>query len=600
MNDTHEPYRWPYRHCPALIASIDANGRFVDMSDAYLKRLGYTREELVGHRPQEHMSPESARQMTEEHLPRFQRAGALSSVPMDRIAKNGEVVQFLMNAIAERDDEGRILRSISVFTEQVEPARIERHHRDLYRNTPAMLHTTGLDARVEAVSDHWLDKLGYERDEVLGNPVLGFLTEASQEQAAESMPRVFETGVLHEKPLDFVRRDGSTLQCLVSAQAERDENGAIMRLLAVVQDVTERNQAEAEKLAAFQEVERLNRALELERDYLREEVKVALNFGEIIGDSAAIERVLQQVELVAPTDAAVMIFGESGTGKELIASAIHERSQRAGAPIVRVNCGAIPRELFESEFFGHIKGSFTGAFKNRIGRFELADGGTLFLDEVGEIPLDLQSKLLRVLQEGEFERVGDDRTCKVDVRVVAATNKDLTLEMQERRFREDLFFRLNVIPIEVPPLRERLEDIAQLAQQFVTLSAQQLKRPAPRLTEANLLELQGYHWPGNIRELQNVIERAVILSQGNRLSFDLPGTVLAQSAPLPGLSASPDTPIVRESDRRQRDRQAIIAALKQSGGKVAGRGGAAEILDLKPTTLASRIKTLGIIKSADL
>ena len=599
MNDANQTYRWPYRHCPALIASIDANGRFVDMSDAYLRRLGYTREELVGHRPQEHMSPESARQMTEEHLPRFQRAGALSSVPMDRIAKSGEVVQFLMSAIAERDDEGRILRSISVFTEQVEPARIERHHRDLYRKTPAMLHTTGLDARVEAVSDHWLDKLGYERAEVLGSPVIGFLTEASQ-QAAECIPRVFETGVLHEEPLDFVRKDGRTLECLVSVQAERDENGEIVRLLAVVQDVTERNRAEAEKLVAFQEIERLNRALELERDYLREEVKVALNFGEIIGDSAAIERVLQQVELVAPTDAPVMIFGESGTGKELIASAIHERSQRAGAPIVRVNCGAIPRELFESEFFGHIKGSFTGAFTNRTGRFELADGGTLFLDEIGEIPLDLQSKLLRVLQEGEFERVGDERTRKVDVRVVAATNKDLRLEMQERRFREDLFFRLNVIPIEVPPLRERLEDIAQLAQQFVTLSAQRLKRPAPRLTEANLLELQGYHWPGNIRELQNVIERAVILSQANRLSFDLPKTVLAKSAPLPGLSPSPDTPVVRESDRKQRDRQAIIAALEQSGGKVAGRGGAAELLGLKPTTLASRIKTLGIKRSADV
>ena len=182
---------------------------------------------------------------------------------------------------------------------------------------------------------------------------------------------------------------------------------------------------------------------------------------------------------------------------------------------------------------------------------------------------------------------------------MAATNKDITFEMQERRFREDLFFRLNVIPIEVPPLRERLEDIAQLAQQFVTLSAQRLKRPVPRLTEADLLKLQGYHWPGNIRELQNVIERAVILSQANRLSFDLPETVLAKNTPLGRLSASPDTPIVRESDRKQRDRQAIIAALEQSGGKVAGRGGAAEILDLKPTTLASRIKTLGIKKSAD-
>ena len=245
-------------------------------------------------------------------------------------------------------------------------------------------------------------------------------------------------------------KDGSTLQCLVSAQAERDDKGKIQRLLAVVQDVTERNRAEAEKKNALKEIERLNQALKRERDYLREEVKVALNFGQIIGNSSAIERVMKQVEVVAPTDAPVMIFGESGTGKELIASAIHEQSTRRDAAMVRVNCGAIPRELFESEFFGHIKGSFTGALKNRTGRFELANRGTLFLDEVAEIPLDLQSKLLRVLQEGEFERVGDDRTRQVDVRVIAATNKDLKVEMREKRFREDLFFRLNVIPIGGP------------------------------------------------------------------------------------------------------------------------------------------------------
>ncbi|NIR91697.1 MAG: PAS domain S-box protein [Gammaproteobacteria bacterium] len=590
-------YRWLFRNCPALMGSIDADGRYVDASDAYLKRLGYTREEIIGRRPQEHMTAEAARRMSEEYLPRFLRTGVLTDVPMDRIAKNGEVVEFMMSAIAERDAEGNFSRSIAVFTEQTQAARIERHYRDVYRQTPAMLHTTGLDARIEAVSDYWLEKLGYPRDEVVGAPVMSFLTEASREQAEKCMPRAFETGMLHEERLDFIGKDGGTLEGLVSASADRNEEGAVRRMLVVVHDVTERNRAEAEKQRAFEEIARLNEELRRERDYLREEVKVALNFGRIVGSGTAIKRVLKQVELVAPTDANVMIFGESGTGKELIASAIHERSERGDGPMVRVNCGAIPRELFESEFFGHVKGSFTGAVKDRIGRFELADGGTLFLDEVGEIPLDLQSKLLRVLQEGEFERVGEDRTRKVNVRVLAATNRDLKAEMQARRFREDLYFRLNVIPIEIPPLRERVEDIPQLAAHFVELASRQLKRPAPKLTQANLLELQRYHWPGNIRELQNVIERAAILSQGNRLQFDLPD---AKQAPPPESvsSGSAEVQILREADRRQRDREAIIAALQKASGRVAGRGGAAEILGVKPTTLTSRINALGIKKPA--
>ncbi len=589
-------YRWFFRECPAFLASIDAEGRYVDVSDSLLERLGYTREELVDHRPQEHMTPDAARRASEEYLPRLLRAGRLSSVPTDRIAKNGEVVEFVVNAAAQRDAQGRILESVAVFTEQVEQARIERHYQELYRQTPAMLHTTGRDGRIEAVSDHWLEKMGYRRDEVVGAPVVNFLTEASREQAVQCIPRAFETGKLNEERLDFVAKDGRVLETLLSASADRDERGNVLRMLAVVHDVTERNRAEAEKRKAFEEIARLNEELKRERDYLREEVKVALNFGQIVGNSTAIERVLEQVELVAPTDANVVIFGESGTGKELIASAIHERSERRDHAMVRVNCGAIPSELFESEFFGHVKGAFTGALKDRIGRFELADRGTLFLDEVGEIPLDLQSKLLRVLQEGEFERVGEDRTRKVNVRVIAATNRDLKAEMQAKRFREDLYFRLNVVPIEMPPLRNRLEDVPQLAAHFIRLASQKLRRPTPRLTEADLLQLQRYDWPGNIRELQNVIERAVILSQGGRLSFELPQAfpetpppAPADAVPTPGRGT-----FVPEAERKKRHRAEIVAALEQAKGKVFGPGGAAELLGVKPTTLASRMKALGI------
>ena len=288
---------------------------------------------------------------------------------------------------------------------------------------------------------------------------------------------------------------------------------------------------------AFEQVDSLRRELEMERDYLRQEIQETGSFGEILGRSPALNRVLRQVEMVAATDASVLVLGESGSGKELIARAIHQRSPRANKPLVKVNCGSIPRELFESEFFGHSRGSFTGAIRDRIGRFQLADGGTLFLDEVGEIPLELQSKLLRVLQEGEFERVGDEVTRRVNVRVVAATNRDLRQEVAEGRFRLDLFYRLGVFPLEVPPLRDRREDIPALAASFVRQACARFHVPEPRLSERELERARQYDWPGNVRELQNVVERAVILAGGGSLTFELPqpvSTAASVSAPASG------------------------------------------------------------------
>ena len=275
------------------------------------------------------------------------------------------------------------------------------------------------------------------------------------------------------------------------------------------------------QVAAREEIERLKDALEQERDYLREEVRSTGRFGEIIGDSPALRMVLAQIEAVAKTNATVLVTGESGVGKELVARAIHGASARADAPLVKVNCASIPENLFESEFFGHRKGAFTGAVRDRVGRFRLAHRGTLFLDEVGEIPLDLQSKLLRVLQEQEFERVGDDQTQKVDVRIVAATNRDLRKEVAEGRFREDLFYRLGVFPIAVPPLRERPEDVLPLALHFREHAANELNVERPEVPKAVARRLQGYAWPGNIRELQHVMERAVILAGGRPLRVEM-------------------------------------------------------------------------------
>jgi len=393
----------------------------------------------------------------------------------------------------------------------------------------------------------------------------------------------------------FWRKDGSCFPVeYISTPIYKDNKlaGAVV----IFKDISERKKNEQDLRQAYQEVECMKEQLEAENLYLQEEIVVENNFKYIVGISSVIKQVLHQIELVAPTVASVLINGESGTGKELIARAIHEQSDRKERPLIKVNCAAIPRELFESEFFGHARGSFTGALKDRIGRFQLADGGTIFLDEVGEIPIELQSKLLRVLQEGQFERVGEAQTRRVDVRVITATNRDLQKEVEGNRFREDLFFRLNVFPIKLAPLRERIEDIPLLAEHFIKVSCGKLNRQAPKLTRANVKQLQAYPWRGNIRELHNVIERAMIVS-GTKLQFDLKiddTESLAQirfNENIPDdISAQPYT----ELERIERDKNNIMLALKISNGKVSGKNSAAELLGIQPTTLGSRMKSLGI------
>ncbi|MCP5523037.1 MAG: sigma 54-interacting transcriptional regulator [Verrucomicrobiales bacterium] len=347
---------------------------------------------------------------------------------------------------------------------------------------------------------------------------------------------------------------------------------------------------------AFEEIERLKSQLEIQNAYLQEEVVEARAFGNLVGQSAALRQIVSQIDLVARTEASVLILGETGTGKELVAHEIHRRSHRREGPFVRVNCASIPRELFESEFFGHVKGAFTGAVKDRAGRFEMAAGGTLLLDEIADVPLELQAKLLRVLQERLYERVGEDRSRPADARIIAATNRDLKKEVTARRFREDLYYRLSVFPMHVAPLQERREDIPLLAKHFAELSARELRCPKPRLTRGGIAQLQTYDWPGNIRELRNVIERAVILARGGPLSFDLPTMIssraLPASAPTPGGNVS--LGFLTEAEMQQRERANLQAALEAAGWKIKGVDGAAELMGLKPTTLVSRMKKFGL------
>jgi len=375
------------------------------------------------------------------------------------------------------------------------------------------------------------------------------------------------------------------------------QDGKLNGAVVIFRDISERKKIEFQREEAYGEIKNLKEQLEQERDYLREEINVSANFGEIIGESQALNRTLAQIEAVAKTPVSVLILGESGVGKEMIARAIHTKSDRVDKPLVKVNCASIPKDLFESEFFGHVRGAYTGAHQDRIGRLQLADGGTLFLDEVGEIPMSQQGKLLRALQEGEFERVGDDKTQKVDVRVVAATNRDLMEEIKAGRFREDLYYRLSVFPVEVPPLRDRIDDVALLATHFLQLICRELGREPPRMTQQQVSVLKQQAWPGNIRELKNVIERAVISSTGERLKLDIamPVTSVEDSASA-GLLATDSTEFVTIAEFKELEKANITAALRHSGWKVWGPEGAADLLGIKPSTLAYQMKMLGIVK----
>jgi formate hydrogenlyase transcriptional activator len=354
-----------------------------------------------------------------------------------------------------------------------------------------------------------------------------------------------------------------------------------------------------ENALAFGQIRELKDQLSKEKLYLEDEIRTEMNFAQIIGNSSSLRRVLKHVETVAPTDSTVLIYGETGTGKELIARAIHDLSPRRSKPFVKLNCAAIPTGLLESELFGHEKGAFTGAIAQRIGRFEVANGGTIFLDEIGEVPLELQTKLLRVLQEREFERLGSSRTLRTDARLIAATNRDLEAMVSEQKFRSDLFFRLNVFPIHVPPLRERQGDIPLLVRHFTQQFSRRMNKMIETIPSEAMDALCRYHWPGNIRELQNVIERAVILSSGPVLRVDVTDLKFPKADSIAEKSASLDSGngtlhnVLEETERQQ-----ILKALKQSNWIVAGPNGAAIHLGMKRSTLQQRIHKLGIVRDS--
>ena len=596
---TPDDYQWLFRKSPGMATSIGEDGLYLDVNDALLDRLGYERDEMVGHRPEEFTTPETTERVQHELRPALRRTGKLENKPVSFVTNSGEVVECLTNAIVEFDQKGAFVRTVAMYAEISDQARANFKYRNLYRSTPAMLHTVDKDGLIVTVTDHWLQKLGFEREEVIGRPITDFFSHADRKLYADGrLTELIGEGSFNNLKRQMLTKSGKVIDLVMSAITVRDDRGKLEHMLVASKDVTERNRAERELRRTLAENARLREELERERDYLREEVNVAMNFGRIVGTSSSLRRMLKRVEAVAETPASVLLQGESGVGKELVAHAIHVRSARATGPLVKVNCASIPKELFESEFFGHVKGAFTGANRDRIGRFQLAEGGTIFLDEIGEIPLESQGKLLRVLQESEFERVGDDVTRTVDVRVIAATNRNLEELIVEGRFREDLFYRLSVFPIDVPPLRERGDDVVQLAQHFLEQTCKDFGRDILTLTRAQAAILRSYDWPGNIRELKNVIERAVILSQGKVLRLDLSMPALRADGP----ELKPDTTrneeILTEKEFKELQKANLIKALKRTNWRVSGTGGAAELLGVRPTTLADRIRSLKIKRPA--
>jgi formate hydrogenlyase transcriptional activator len=455
----------------------------------------------------------------------------------------------------------------------------ERRFRDLYEEAPIGYLSTGADGRLRSVNRRVTEWLGRPAAELVGTRTLDLVadTQVSRGRAEEAFRRFLAGEEIRGTEVEIRRRDGRPLWVSVWVKPICGADGKVQAGRSIWVDITDRVPAEAESTRLRQQ-----------NLYLQEEIKSLQNFEEIVGRSPALNAVLDSVRQVAPTDASVLISGETGTGKELIARAIHSNSKRRDRPLIKINCAALPTGLVESELFGHEKGAFTGAIARRVGRFELAHGGTIFLDEVGEIPAEAQAKLLRVLQEWEFDRVGGGAPLKADVRVIAATNRDLLTAVRAQSFREDLYYRLNVFPIRLPPLRERPDDIPLLVHFLVNKIAAGIGKHLEGVSGATMERLLAYPWPGNVRELENILERAIILARGPLLEID---PAVLPTPPRPAAAAP-------QASLEAVERDHILAVLGQTDGVIAGPRGAARILGLHANTLRSRMKKLGIHRTS--
>jgi formate hydrogenlyase transcriptional activator len=578
-------YRVVIDTTPALIFSARPDGYVDYVNRAFLEYVGASFDDVEGFTWTKFIHPDDL----EAHLRRWREALADGEPAISEAryrTPSGEYRWLLVHTKALRDDRGEVIRWFGSATD-IEHAKraeetlrnAEKDVRTILETIPAIVWTARPDGALDFISEHWTERMGGERR---GWSWTDVVHDDDVERVVRGWRDALDCGRPLDQELRLRERDGNYRWYMVRGVPRRDESGAILRWYGTITEIDDRKRAEDELRALKDQLHKENIAL-------RDEVTQTSMFEEIVGSSEPLRRVLVLVAKVAGTDSTVLITGETGTGKELIARAIHRRSPRASKPFVTVNCGAIPPSLVNSELFGHEKGAFTGALQRHAGRFEVADGGTIFLDEVGELPAETQIALLRVLQERTFERVGGTKPIPVDVRVIAATNRDLSAAIDDESFRRDLFYRLSVFPIHVPPLRDRVEDIPLLVEYLTQRYASKMGKKISSVSRASVDLLMAYDWPGNIRELQNVIQRAVILCDGT-LHVDeswLERRSMRRTADVRQLGR----PSVRE------EKEWIESALAEAGGRVAGPSGAAARLGIPRSTLESKIRSLRIDKN---
>jgi PAS domain S-box-containing protein len=601
LRESEEQHRDLYDEAPVMYLSLGTDARIRRANRHAAELLGYPLDRLLGRVVFDLLADTpDGKPKARAIFERFLAGLETLNEELEWQRADGTTLWTRASVRPIFDAQGRVEATRSVHVDITDRKRAEAALR-LSEERLARILDSAMDAiitfdatrRIELFNDAAEQVFDCPATESLGQPLDRFLTEGFKHALDNSLEAVMQGG--HTSPyvwapggLTARRADGREFP--VEATISHVAVGGRTLYTLILRDIDERRQTE-EQL----------RQLYLHNDYLQEEIRSVHNVDEIVGQSSTLREALEKVRLVAGTDSSVLILGATGTGKELIARAVHSQSKRKDRPLIKVNCAALPAGLIESELFGHEKGAFTGATEKRLGRFELAHGGTIFLDEIGEIPPEVQVKLLRVLQEHEFERVGGNKTIAVDVRVIAATNRDLTKAITEGKFRQDLYYRLNVFPVHLPPLRERTEDIPLLVHYFVGRYAAKIGRQITRVPKDVMQQFTAYPWPGNIRELENVIERAVILSPGPDLALG-PEALPAPSAgaPINGVtqpdaSDSPADSLTLE----QAERNHIVSVLKQTQWRIDGPQGAARILNVHPSTLRSRIKKLGIQRSAE-
>lgn len=585
---------------PQQIWSGPADGSLDFCNDRWRSEMGLSLEELQDDGWQRMLHPDDRKQVLEAWQESVRSGTPYEQEERHRM-RDGQYRWFLCRGVPLRDSEGRILRWYGTNTDiddqrQAEEAarNSEQRFHQLVDMIPAAVYTCDLSGRVtyynrRAVELWGREPKGSDVERFCGSFRLYQLDGTPLPHDQSPMAEAIRTSNAPLPNLEVVieRPDRSRIVAMVNIAVLADQEGKPMGALNCFQDITDRKRTEVELQKAFQQIQVLKDQLYHENLVLREEVNSSSMFGEIIAQSTALNDALRQVEAVAPTESTVMITGETGTGKELIARAIHDHSPRRGHSFVKIDCAAIPAALMESELFGHEKGAFTGATAQKLGRFELADHGTVFLDEVGDVPLELQPKLLRVLQDHAFEKLGSTRTRRVDVRVIAATHRDLEKMVEEGAFREDLYYRLKVFPLVIPPLRDRSSDIELLVKYYVAKYAQRMKKEVPAVPHCTMEVFLQYPWPGNVRELQHFIERSVVLTSGRQLQAPISELQQYIRRRAGKLTANP-------SKLEDIERESILQALEQSNWIVGGPHGAAVKLGLKRTTLASRMEKLGI------